>query len=144
MITKKIDKKVTTRKKMIKIILEKHIETNTEFSSFPENIKKEAVEEQTEETQNYEDWLEYKGRGRNRDFANSCTFSKRRGGTPDDYLVQEKSFDLPASSNRQSSLTLAIRTRNRANALTIQSKKSYSFYELDEKKQTKTSSFWGR
>ena len=55
MITKKIDKKVTTRKKMIKIILEKHIETNTEFSSFPENIKKEAVEEQTEETQNCED-----------------------------------------------------------------------------------------
>ena len=35
---------------MIKIILEKHIETNTEFSGFLENIKKEAVEEQTEET----------------------------------------------------------------------------------------------
>ena len=77
--------------KIIKIVLEKH-ERNTEFSSFLKNIEKEAIEEQTEKTQNYEDKLKYKGRGRNRDFENSFTFSERGGGTPDSYLVLEKSF----------------------------------------------------
>ena len=98
--------------------LRKTYETNTELSGFLENVEKEAVEEQTEETQNYENGFEYK----RRDFANSFTFSERRGEAPDDYLVQEKSFDPPSGSNQQSSpLTSAIRTRNKANVRTIQS-----------------------
>ena len=70
------------------------------MSGFLENVEKEAVEEQTEEMQNYENGFEYKRRGRNRDFANSFTFSERRGEAPDDYLVLEKSFDPPSGSNQ--------------------------------------------